>query len=209
MSSTGKTPTHPNSSKKLPPAAAEVAQHEAAEVAQHEAAGAAEAAEAVQYEPAAAAAAAVAEASQFGEAAAAAEAAVAGLAYNGRHWVGSGSANRVISPEIGQSWSKPRPTLSTSDRRPPLSSCSLVATPARDPGNSAKRPHSVSSGSQTRKRSIVMNDVTNWYDAFNTRTRKYACGAFDRVNFHHEPSPLNLLLLYLLRELLSVLRKVI
>lgn len=136
-SSTGKTPTHPNSSKKLPPAAAEVAQHEAAEVAQHEAA-AAEAAEAVQYEPAAAAAAAVAEASQFGEAAAAAEAAVAGLAYNGRHWAGSGSANRVISaPEIGQSWSKPRPTLSTSDRRPPLSSCSLVATPARDPGNSA------------------------------------------------------------------------
>ena len=96
MSSTGKTPTHPNSSKKLPPAAAEVAQHEAAEVAQHEAA-AAEAAEAVQYEPAAAAAAAVAEASQFGEAAAAAEAAVAGLAYNGRHWAGSGSANRVIS----------------------------------------------------------------------------------------------------------------
>jgi hypothetical protein len=80
----------------LPPAAAEVAQHEAAEVAQHEAA-AAEAAEAVQYEPAAAAAAAVAEASQFGEAAAAAEAAVAGLAYNGRHWAGSGSANRVIS----------------------------------------------------------------------------------------------------------------
>ena len=59
--------------------------------------GAAEAAEAVQYEPAAAAAAAVAEASQFGEAAAAAEAAVAGLAYNGRHWAGSGSANRVIS----------------------------------------------------------------------------------------------------------------
>ena len=96
-SSTGKTPTHPNSSKKLPPAAAEVAQHEAAEVARHEAAGAAEAAEAVQYEPAAAAAAAVAEASQFGEAAAAAEAAVAGLAYNGRHWAGSGSANRVIS----------------------------------------------------------------------------------------------------------------
>ena len=95
-SSTGKTSTHPNSSKKLPPAAAEVAQHEAAEVAQHEAA-AAEAAEAVQYEPAAAAAAAVVEASQFGEAAAAAEAAVAGLAYNGRHWVGSGSANRVIS----------------------------------------------------------------------------------------------------------------
>ena len=94
MSSTGKTPTHPNSSKKLPPAAAEVAQHEAAEVAQHEAAEAAEAAEAVQYEPAAAAAAAVAEASQFGEAAAAA---VAGLAYNGRHWAGSGSANRVIS----------------------------------------------------------------------------------------------------------------
>jgi hypothetical protein len=73
----------------LPPAAAEVARHEAA--------GAAEAAEAVQYEPAAAAAAAVAEASQFGEAAAAAEAAVAGLAYNGRHWAGSGSANRVIS----------------------------------------------------------------------------------------------------------------
>lgn len=95
-SSTGKTSTHPNSSKKLPPAAAEVAQHEAAEVAQHEAA-AAEAAEAVQYEPAAAAAAAVVEASQFGEAAAAAEAAVAGLAYNGRHWAGSGSANRVIS----------------------------------------------------------------------------------------------------------------
>ena len=94
MSSTGKTPTHPNSSKKLPPAAAEVAQHEAAEVAQHEAAEVAEAAEAVQYEPAAAA---VAEASQFGEAAAAAEAAVAGLAYNGRHWAGSGSANRVIS----------------------------------------------------------------------------------------------------------------
>lgn len=93
-SSTGKTPTHPNSSKKLPPAAAEVAQHEAAEVAQHEAAEAAEAAEAVQYEPAAAAAAAVAEASQFGEAA---EAAVAGLACNGRHWAGSGSANRVIS----------------------------------------------------------------------------------------------------------------
>ena len=88
-SSTGKTSTHPNSSKKLPPAAAEVAQHEAAEVA--------EAAEAVQYEPAAAAAAAVAEASQFGEAAAAAEAAVAGLAYNGRHWAGSGSANRVFS----------------------------------------------------------------------------------------------------------------
>ena len=99
-SSTGKTPTHPNSSKKLPPAAAEVAQHEAAEVAQHEAAAAAEAAEAVQYEPAAAAAAAVAEASQFGEAAAAAEAAVAGLAYNGRHWAGSGSANRVISALI-------------------------------------------------------------------------------------------------------------
>lgn len=99
-SSTGKTPTHPNSSKKLPPAAAEVAQHEAAEVAQHEAAAAAEAAEAVQYEPAAAAAAAVAEASQFGEAAAAAAAAVAGLAYNGRHWAGSGSANRVISALI-------------------------------------------------------------------------------------------------------------
>ena len=97
MSSTGKTPTHPNSSKKLPPAAAEVAQHEAAEVAQHEAA---EAAEAVQYEPAAAAAAAVAEASQFGEAAAAVAAAVAGLAYNGRHWAGSGSANRVISALI-------------------------------------------------------------------------------------------------------------
>jgi hypothetical protein len=94
MSSTGKTPTHPNSSKKLPPAAAEVAQHEAAEVAQHEAAEVAEAAEAVQYEPAAAA---VAEASQFGAAAAAAAAAVAGLAYNGRHWAGSGSANRVIS----------------------------------------------------------------------------------------------------------------
>jgi hypothetical protein len=93
-SSIRKTPTHPNWSKKLPPAAAEVAQHEAAEVAQHEAAEVAEAAEAVQYEPAAAA---VAEASQFGEAAAAAEAAVAGLAYNGRHWAGSGSANRIIS----------------------------------------------------------------------------------------------------------------
>ena len=45
---------------------------------------------------------------------------------------------------------------------------------------------------------------------FQTRAHEnYACGAFDRVNFHHEPSPLNLLLLYLLRELLVCLKKVI
>jgi hypothetical protein len=93
MSSTRKTPEHPNSPKKLPPEAAEVVRHEAAEVAQYEPA------EAAQYEPAEGAEAA--EAAEAGEVAEAAAAEAAGPAGNGRLWAGSGSVKGKNEGPLG------------------------------------------------------------------------------------------------------------